>query len=181
MTHLSLNDTAQAALADREEDVRAARGSACVNGDTDGAVRGVLESGGHRERRSKLPVNLRLGCTRSNGTPGYQVSCVLRADRVQELATSREAHLRDVEKQGASCTETFVYLETAVHLRVVDEPLPSDCRSRLFEVDAHDDVKVLFCGFGVVAEEPRVFFCRLHIVDRARSAKQLILSICAEF
>lgn len=161
--------------------MRPARRAARVDRDAHRAVRRVFEASGHRQRGRELAVHLRLGCARANRAPRNEVGRVLGGDGIQELAARRQAQLRDVQEKSAREPEALVDLEAAVHLRIVDEALPADSRTRLLEVDTHDDVKVLFCGFGVVAEEPRVFFCRFHIVDRARSVKQLILSICAEF
>ena len=90
-THLCLDDTAEAALADGEEDVRPARSTACVDGDADGAVGRVLEASGHGEGGGQLTVDLRLGGAGTDGTPGDEVGGVLRRDGIEELAASGEA------------------------------------------------------------------------------------------
>ena len=166
-TYLGLDDTAQAALADGEEDVRSAGRPAGVNGDADGAVRRVLEAGGHGQCRDEFAVHLGLGGARADGAPGDEVGDVLWRDGVEELAARREAHVRDVKEECPSEAEALVDLEGAVHLRVVDETLPAYGRAGLLEVDTHDDEQVVLGAIGVSLEELGILERGVDVVNRA--------------
>ena len=50
---------------------------------------------------------------------------------------------------------------------VVDQSLPADGRSRLFEIGAHDDEKLVPNGLGDWPEAIGVFIGRVRIVNRA--------------
>jgi hypothetical protein len=134
------------------------RSAASINGDANGAVRRIFETGRHREGGGKLAVNLRLGCTSANRTPCNKICGVLGADRIEELASRRKAHLRNVKQKRASDAESMVDFEGAVHIRVIDEPFPSDGRTGLLEVDAHDDVEIIFRGVSIRLQ----FLCVLN-------------------
>ena len=149
----------------------AARGAARVDRDADRAIRRVLEAGRHGERGRKLAVHLRLGRARADRTPGDEVGGVLRGDGVEELAARGETHIRDIEQERARQAQALVDLEAAVHLGVVDEALPPDGRARLLEVDAHDDMQVLFCALRVGTEQAGIFASGLDVVDRAWPGK----------
>jgi len=134
------------------------RSTASINGDANAAVCRIFETGGHREGGGKLAVDLRFGCTSANRTPRNKICGVLGADCVEEFASRRKAHLRHVEEKRTSDAESAVDLEGAVHLRVIDEPFPSDGRTGLLEVDTHYDVEIIFCGIGIRLQ----FLCVLN-------------------
>lgn len=148
-TNLSLDNTAQTFFANGQEDMSSPRSAASINGDANGAVRRIFETGGHGEAGGKLAVDLRLGCTSANRTPCNKISGVLGADCIEEFATRRKAHLRHIKQKRTSDAESAVDLEGAVHVRVIDEPFPSHGRTGLLEVDAHNDVEIIFCGVGI--------------------------------
>lgn len=126
--------------------MRSARGSASVNSYADRTVSRVLEASGHGKRGHKLSVNLGLGRTCSNGAPRHEISSVLRSDCVQEFASGGKTHLRYVQQKSATKPKALVDLETAVHVRIIDETLPANGRARFLEIDSHDDVEVVL-GF----------------------------------
>jgi hypothetical protein len=148
-TDLSLDNTAQTFLANGQEDMSSPRCTASIDGDANAAVRRIFETSGHGEGRGELAVDLGLGCTGANRTPCNEICGVLGADRIEEFASSWEAHLRHIKQERTSDAESTVDLEGAVHIRVIDEPFPSDGRTGLLEVDAHDDVEIIFCGFRI--------------------------------
>ena len=168
-TNLSLDNTAQTFLANGQEDMSGPGCAASIDGDANAAVRRIFETGGHREGGGKLAMDLRLGCTSANRTPCYKICGVLGADRIEEFASRRKAHLRHIEQKRTSDAESAVDLKGAVHIRVIDEPFPSHGRAGLLEVDAHDDVEVIFCGFSIRPQ----FLCVLNrgvdIMDGARA------------
>lgn len=146
----------------------APRRTARIDSDAYAPVGRVFESGGHGERGGELSVYLGLGGARADGAPGDEVGGVLGADGVEEFAAGGEAELGDVDEEGAGDAEAFVDLEAAVHVGVVDEPLPADGRAGLFEVDAHDDVEVAAGLVGVCFELVGVFERGLDVMHRAR-------------
>ena len=111
-----------------------------VYGDTNRSVRGIFESGRHREGTRELPVNLALRRPSTDRTPTDQIRGILRGDGVQEFASGGKSHLGDLEEEGSGDSQSFVDLEGAVHVGIVDETFPADSRAGFFEVDTHDDV-----------------------------------------
>ena len=75
------------------------RGAHAVDGHLHVAVGGVLEPDRHGQPGRELPVHLRFGGARANGAPRDGVGDVLRAGRLQELATDRKSEIDDVEQQ----------------------------------------------------------------------------------
>ena len=134
------------------------RGTASIDGDANAAVRRVFEASGHGESRSKLAVDLRLGCTGTNCTPCDQICGVLGADCIKEFTPRGEAHFRDIKQKRTSDAKSAVNLEGAIHVWIVDKPFPSDGCTGLLEVDTHDDVEIIFCGFGIRPQ----FLCILN-------------------
>ena len=166
-TNLSLDNTAQTFLANGQEDMSGPRSAASINGDANAAVRRVFEPGGHGEGRGKLAVNLRLGCTSADRTPCNKICGVLGADRIEEFASRGKAHLRHIKQKGTSDPESTVDLEGAVHVRVIDEPFPSDGCTGLLEVDTHDDVEIIFCGLSIRLQALCVLKRGLNIMNGA--------------
>ena len=140
-------------------------GSASIHGDPDRTISRVLEPSRHRKRASKFSVNLTLRRPRTNGAPTNQIRGVLGRDGIEELASCGESQLGDVEEEGSCDSETFVNLERAVHVWIVDETFPADRRTGLLEVDAHDDVQVVFGLLSVFAEFVCVFERAFGAVD----------------
>lgn len=97
-------------------------------------------------------MDLALRRSSANRTPGDEVRGVLRCDGVEELAAGWEAHFRYVEEEPAGDAEALVDLEAVVEVGVVDQTFPADGCAWFFEVDAHDDVEVIFGGLCVFAE-----------------------------
>lgn len=157
-TDLSLDNTAQTFLANGQEDMSGSRSTASINGDANAAVRRIFETGWHRECRGELAVDLRLGRTSANCTPCNKICGVLGTDRIKEFASCGKAHLRHIKQKRTSDAESAVNLESAVHIRVIDEPFPSDSCTGLLKVDAHDDVEVIFCSYGIRLQ----FLCVLN-------------------
>jgi len=62
------------------------------------------------------------------------ISDILRTNRVQQLGTHRHTQVREITQQLPRNPETFVDLEGAVNIRVVDEAFPADCCSGFLTV-----------------------------------------------
>jgi hypothetical protein len=58
-------------------------------------------------------------------------------------------------------------LERAIEVRIVNEPLPSDRRTRLFEVDPHDDLKAPFECLPEFNQSPGILKGRRWIMNAA--------------
>jgi hypothetical protein len=139
-----------AVVGDAEERVPGGRRPARVHRHLDVAVRPVLESDRHRQAGGELAVDLALGGPRTDRAPGHRVRDVLRRDRVEPFAAHRQAEGDDVEQQLPGGAQAAVHVVPAVHVRVVDQPLPAGHGPRLLEVHPHDDQQV---GAAAVAEE----------------------------
>lgn len=115
----------------------------------------------HKEERRGQQKKL---TPRTDSSPTDQIGRVLRTDRIQELAPGRQAHRRNLQQQTPRQPQALVDLETAVQLRVVDEPLPADGRAGFLKVDAHEDVEVVRGFVGVGFEKAGVFEGSFDIV-----------------
>ena len=71
---------------------------------------------------------LRLCRACTDGTPGDQVSEVLRRDGIEELRADGNAQLCEVAQKLAGDAETLVDFEGAVKVGVVDQTFPADSR-----------------------------------------------------
>src|SRR5829696_146928 len=157
--------------ADVDARERVGRGSRAnrVDRELDAPGRAVLEADRHRQARGKLTVDLALRRPSPDRSPRHDIGDVLRRDRVEELAASREAEVGHLEQQPAGGVETDVHVPRAVEVRIVDQPLPARRRPRLLEVDAHRDAEVAAQVRGLRRQPPGVFARGLRVVDAART------------
>lgn len=112
-------------------------------------------------------MDLGLRSSGADRSPGYEVCSVLRSNGIKELAAGWEAHLCDVEEEASSDSQALVDLEAVVEVGVVDETFPANGGTGFLEVNAHDDVEVIFCGLSVIAEQTSIFEGGLDVVDGA--------------
>ena len=78
----------------------------------------------------------------ADGPPADQVADVLRRNRIEKLRPRRHAQLIEPKEQIAGHAQPLIDAEAAVQVRIVDEPLPADRRSRLLEVGPHDNFEI---------------------------------------
>ncbi|WTW15052.1 hypothetical protein OHU89_04725 [Streptomyces sp. NBC_00019] len=130
-------------VVDAEEDVVAGRGPATVDRHRHIPVRRVLEPDGHRQTRGELTVHLALRRARADGTPCHRVGDVLRAGRLQELTPHRQSRVEHVEQDLTGHAQPQLHVMGAVQVRVVDQALPTDGRTRLLEAHAHHHAQVV--------------------------------------
>ena len=62
-------------------------------------------------------------------------------------------------------------MEGTVHVRIIDEAFPADGGAGLFEVNAHDDVKVISGGIGIRLQLLCILLGCFSVMDGARSEK----------
>ena len=74
-------------------------------------------------------MELRLSGTSADSTPRDEVSDVLGGHSVEKLGSDRDPKAGKIAQELASKAETFVDLEGAVEVRVIDETLPTDSRA----------------------------------------------------
>lgn len=67
----------------------------------------------------------------------------------------------------------MVDTERAVHIWIIDEAFPADCRTGFFKVDSHDDVQVGFSFFGIGAKEFGIFDGCVDVVNGAGAAQNV--------
>jgi hypothetical protein len=54
---------------------------------------------------------------------------------------------------------------TPIEMRIIDKSLPSDGRTRLLEVSAHDDIETIPIAISDIDEPPSILECRLTIME----------------
>ena len=106
------------------------------------AVCAVLEAYGEGEARGEFAVQLAFGRACPDGADAEQVGQELWTNRVKHLAGERHAHAGQVDEELPADAQALVDLEAVVDVRVVDQPLPADRRTRLFQVGPHYDQEV---------------------------------------
>ena len=139
-----------------------------VDGDLDVAVGAVLEPDGHRQSRRQLAVHLGLGGPGADRAPRDGVGDVLRAGRLQELASDRQSDVDDVEQQLAGDAQAAGHVERAVHPGIVDQALPADRGARLLEVHPHHDLEPIAEFVGHLDQPAGVVQCGRWVVHGAR-------------
>ena len=137
---LRFDDTAQPLLSNAQENVWGPSGPTSIHSDTNGPISGIFESSRHRQSTREFSVNLALCRPGTDRAPADQIRGILRGNGIEELASGGEPELSDVEEEGSCDTQSFVDLEGAVHIWVVDETFPADRRTGFLEVDTHDNV-----------------------------------------
>jgi hypothetical protein len=90
---------------------------------------------------------------------------VLRRDRVEELAADGETERKDFHKEAASREESCVHAVAAIESRIIDQTLPTEGRSRLLEVDPHDNEEPIPHAFSGILQAFRVLEGSAGIVD----------------
>jgi hypothetical protein len=75
-------------------------------------------------------MELRLGGTRANCTPGNEIIDVLRRNSVKKLRANGNAKMGEVTKKLTRKTESLVYLKGTVDGRIIDEAFPANRRAR---------------------------------------------------
>ena len=130
-------------LSDGQEVVRVLDGANSVNSDIERAVGAVLESDGEGQTGGKLTVDLGLGGACTNSTDRQTVGQELGGDCVEHLAGNGHALVGQIDEQLARYAETLVDLEAVVDIGIVDQTLPADGCTWLFEVRAHHDQQIV--------------------------------------
>jgi len=105
--------------------------------DLQSAVGAVLETHGGRKPARHLAVGLRLGRARADRVPTDEVGQILGRQRIQRFAAGRQAEAGESQQQFAGASHPLADVKRVVHVRVVDEPLPTGGGARLLKVDAH--------------------------------------------
>ncbi len=162
-----LDDGTSTEAVDSEEDMLCRSGFHAIDGGLHVPVGAVLEPDGHRQPRCELTVDLRLGGSGADRTPGDGVGDVVRTGGLEELAADRQAERSDVEQQRSRDAQSTLDVVAAVHGGVVDETLPADGGAGLLEVDPHDDLEPVGVGVGQRGQTSREVQGRHRIVDRA--------------
>ena len=163
------HDRAAAILVDAEETVRGTRGEERIERGLDAAVGAVFETNGHGEAAGHFPVRLRLRGARPDGGPTHDIGKILRDDRVEELGRGGKSERSDIAQDAAAEPQAFLQMAGLVHVRIIDQPLPPDGGSRLFEIDAHENAKHIGEFLAEAGETARVVERSLWVVDRTRT------------
>jgi len=75
-------------------------------------------------------MELRLGGTRANGTPGNEIVDVLRGNSIEKFRANGNAKMGEVTKELTRQTESLVYLKRTIDGRIIDEAFPANRRAR---------------------------------------------------
>src|SRR5205823_496259 len=113
------------------------------------------------------------------GAPAYDVGNVLRRNDVQILHPCRDPDVVQLQQKLASDLQSLIDIEAAVEMRVVDQTLPSYCRTRLFKINAHDDEQFRFVPVPFQFELTGVIDRGLWVVNRTRPDDDQQPVICA--
>lgn len=101
-------DGRNALFGHRQKVVVHGSGTDGIDGDRDVAVGPVFETDRHRQARSKLAVDLRLGCAGADSTPRDKVTNVLRGNGIQEFRRSGDAEFVEVNEEATGQLQALV-------------------------------------------------------------------------
>jgi hypothetical protein len=113
-----LDDRSHPSLGHTHETMRMLGRPHGIDGHTGTPIRPVLEPDRERDTRGQLPVQLGLGGSSSDGSPGDEVRDELRGDGIEQFGTDGHAHRGDVDHEFTGESETFVDLERVVDVGV---------------------------------------------------------------
>lgn len=131
------------------------------------AIGAVFETHGKGQTGSQLTVKLTLGRPSTNGTQRDQIGQKLRTDGIQHLTSNGHALRSQIAEQLSADFQALVDGVAFVDIWIVDQALPADCCSWLFEVGAHDDAEVIFQLVGELDEAGAVFYGSFGVVEGA--------------
>src|SRR5215470_15699338 len=114
-----------------------------IDGDANITVGAVLETNRAGKSGGELAMDLTLGSPRPDCGPRHEIRYVLRGRHIEEFGACGKAKIVHRRQDVAREAKALVYVEAAVEVGIVDQPFPADSGARLFEVDAHHDLKVL--------------------------------------
>jgi hypothetical protein len=176
----SLGNSSQTLLCDTHEVVLSGRAANGIDSHGQASIGTVLEANGERETRSKLAVELRLGCACADGAKGDQIRKELGGDCVEHLRGNGHANGGEVNEELARDAETLVDLEALVNVWIVDETLPADCGAGLLEVGAHDDADVVLELVRQSLQALAVLNGQLGVMKRAGSDhdEETVILLC---
>lgn len=163
-------DSCKALLRDTHEMMLSSSRSDGVNGNSQAAVRAVLEADWERKSRRKLAMQLGLCGACADSSKGDQVSEELWGDSVEHFAGNRHAGRGQVAEELTGHTEALVDLEGLVDIWVVDQPLPAHSRAWLLEVSPHDNAEIAGKLVGESLEALAVLDGSGGVVDGAWAA-----------
>lgn len=163
-------DSRKTLLCDTHKVVLGSGGSDGVDGNSQTAIRAVLEANWEGKSRRKFTMQLGLGSACSNSSEGDQVREELWGDGVEHFAGNRHAGRRQVAEELTRYAEALVDLEGLVDIWVIDQPLPANSRARLLEVSAHDNAEITGQLVGESLEALAVLESCGGVVDGAWAA-----------
>ena len=162
-----LGNGGQTLLGDTQETMRVGSSANGVNGNCQVTVRAVLVTNGETQARSELTVQLRLGGTGTNGTKGNKVGKVLGRNGVEHLTSNGHAGAGEVCVELTGNAQALVDVVGLVKVGVVNQTLPSDRCTGLFEVGTHDDTEITRQLLGELLQTTGVFDGSRGVVDGA--------------
>ena len=151
----------------REKMMRMPRGFNGIDGNLYVSVGGILEANRAGESRGQFAMHLAFGGAGTNGSPANEIADKLGHDSIEKLAARREAHVCQIEQESSCHMKPFVDAEGSINERVVNKPFPADIGTRFFEIDSHNDEKIICKAVGLLFESERILFSCFCIVDRA--------------
>ena len=114
-------------------------------------------------------MNLAFRVARADGTPAHRVRDELRASRLQKFRGSGQALIQYAEQSLARQQQALLDVVAAVDIRIVDQALPPDGGTWLFEVHAHDDKQLLAELILQRSQSMSIVKRRLRVMNRARA------------
>ena len=90
----------------------------------------------------------------------------MRDDRIEELGCGGKSERSDIAQDAAAEPQAFLQMAGLVHVRIIDQSLPSDRGSRFFEIDAHENAEHIGEFLAEAGQTARVVERGLGVVDR---------------
>jgi hypothetical protein len=84
-------------------------------------------------------MELRLGGTRANCTPGNEIIDVLRGNSVKKLRADGNAKMGEVAKKLTREMKSLIYLKRTIDRRIIDKAFPANRRARFLNAEGVRD------------------------------------------
>ena len=121
-----LDDGGEPVTVDAEEGVGVERRNHGIDGDLEVAVGAVFEADREGEAAGQFAVGLGFGGAGADCAPAEHVRQVFGGDRVEHLGRNRKFQFGHFAEKTPGDTEPLGDQVAAVHVGIVDEPLPAD-------------------------------------------------------
>ncbi len=114
-------------------------------------------------------MRLTLSCSGSYTSPTHSISNILWHNRIEEFCCCGYSHICNIDHQLSCHNYAILHIFRSIEMGITNESFPSDICPRFFKVDTHNYFQNITCLFSYFSDFFCIFFCGLHVMNRAGS------------